>query len=145
MSAALEQAFPFLSADGHARLREHGREQSFDAGDVLVEEGTPHSALFVILEGNVRIEKSHLGGRIPIAHLGPGQIVGEVSFLDGSPTSASAVAADQVSALVLEGFDELLESDAALAAGFYRSLAVLLAGRLRFGNEERVVSALQWG
>jgi hypothetical protein len=57
------------------------------------------------------------------------------------------VARDSVVVFVLEELDELLTSDPALATGFYRSLATLLARRLRFTTEETVTtaSALIWG
>lgn len=147
MAHPLEEAFPFLSEEHLELLLQRSREEQYEPGDVIVAEGAALSTLYVIASGTVSVEKDHLGGGVSIAELGPGGLFGEVSYLDGSPTSASVVARTAVSAHVLEELEELLSTDTALASGFYRSLAVLLAGRLRFGNEERVwvVSALQWG
>jgi extracellular factor (EF) 3-hydroxypalmitic acid methyl ester biosynthesis protein len=140
-----EESFPYLAAADRDLLRARSREETYASGDVIVEDGAPVPALYVVASGTVSVEKMHLGGGISLAELGPGALVGEVSFLDGSPASASVVARTEVTAHVIEGVDELLASNPELAAGVYRSLAVLLAGRLRFGNEDRIVSALQWG
>lgn len=140
-----EESFPFLSLEERRLLAARSREREYAPGEVLLEEGAPFSALYLIADGTVSIEKSHFGGRIPLAELGPGALFGEISYLDGSSASASVVARTEVGAHVIEGVDELLASQPALAAGFYRSLAVLLARRLRYGNEDRVVSSLLWG
>ncbi len=140
-----EEAFPFLDEEGRGLLRSQSREREYEPGDVILEEGTPFAALYVVARGSVSVERSHLGGAVPLRELGPGAVIGEISHLDGSPASASVVARTPVVAYAIEGIDELLGSDPVLAAGVYRSLAVLLARRLRFGNEDRVVSVLQWG
>ena len=140
-----EESFPFLSPEERRLLAVRSRERVYAPGEVLLEEGASFSALYVIAAGTVSVEKAHFGGRIPLAELGPGALFGEISYLDGSPAIASIVARAEVTAHVIEGIDEVLASEPALAAGFYRSLAVLLAGRLRYGNEDRVVSSLIWG
>jgi extracellular factor (EF) 3-hydroxypalmitic acid methyl ester biosynthesis protein len=141
----LEDAFPYLESEGRDLLRARSREQQYTAGETIVEDGAPVPALYVIASGMVSVQKMHLGGGVPVADLGPGALVGEVSYLDGCSASASVVARTDVTALVIEGVDDLLTSSPELAAGFYRSLATVLAGRLRYGNEDRVVTAFLWG
>jgi CRP-like cAMP-binding protein len=142
---ALEQSFRFLSKDGRARLLEHAREERFDEGAVMLEEGASVGALFVIARGRASVEKAHLGYRVAVNELGTGDVFGEVSYLDGSPASASVVAREPVTALVFDEIDDLLASDPELARDVFRSLAVLLAGRLRFSNEDRIAAAFAWG
>ncbi len=142
---AFETAFPFVNRDDLELLRSHSRTVAFAQGDVLIAEGTRLHAMYVIASGAVSVEKDHLGGRVPLAQLAAGALVGEVSYLNGSTTTASVVALNDVEAHVLEDVDELLEAHLQLAAGVYRSLATLLAGRLRHTNEDRVVTVLQWG
>jgi CRP-like cAMP-binding protein len=140
-----EESFPCLAADDRDLLRSRSRQEEYAPGDLIIEDGASVSALYVVESGTVIVEKSHLGGGIPLAELAPGALLGEVSFVDGSPASASVRARTEVTLHVIEGADELLASNPELAAGFYKSLAVLLAGRLRYGNEERFVSAFLWG
>jgi extracellular factor (EF) 3-hydroxypalmitic acid methyl ester biosynthesis protein len=142
-----DDSFPFLSHEERDRLLAHGRQQRYEPGEVILGERHHSHAIFVLASGRVAVEKDHLGVGVVVDELRPGAVFGEVSFLDGSPTSASIVARDSVVVFVLDELDELLTSDPALASGFYRSLATLLARRLRFTTEETVTtaSALIWG
>src|SRR5438067_215225 len=117
-----EEAFPFLAAEQRDLIRARSRQQDYASGEAIVEDGAPVSALYVIASGAASVEKMHLGRGIPLGELGPGALVGEVSYLDGSPASASVVARTDVTAHVIEGLDDLLGADPELAAGLYRSL-----------------------
>jgi CRP-like cAMP-binding protein len=141
----LEDAFPFLSEEERGRLLGQGREETYSAGETVLAEGTAAFGLFVLLEGEAAVTKSHLGGSVPIGTIGEGGLFGEISYLDGSPASASVIARSPAKVLVLEDLDSVLAADPSLASGFYRSLAYVLAKRLRFGTEDRVLPALQWG
>ena len=142
-----DDAFPYLSLDERDRLLAHGREQRFEAGEEILRERHRSRAVYVLLKGRVAVEKDHLGVGVVVDELRPGAVFGEVSYLDGSPASASIVAREEVEVFVLDELDDLLTSDPALASGFYRSLATLLARRLRFTTEETVTAAtaLIWG
>jgi CRP-like cAMP-binding protein len=142
-----DQCFPFLSLAERDRLLAYGREQRFEAGEVILREREQSHAIFALMSGRVAVEKGHFGVGVVVDELRPGAVFGEVSYLDGSLTSASIVAREQVEVFILEDLDELLASDPALASGFYRSLATLLARRLRFTTEETVsaATALIWG
>jgi CRP-like cAMP-binding protein len=142
-----EDAFPFVSPAERDRLLAHGREQRFAAGDQIVREHHHTRAIYVLTKGRVAVEKDHLGVGVVVDELRPGAVFGEVSYLDGSPASASIVAREDVEVFVLDKLDDVLSADPELAAGFYRSLATLLARRLRFTTEESVTAAtaLIWG
>ena len=72
-------------AQGHPR-------RTLEPGDVLVVDGEPVSALFVLLEGELRVEK--VG--VPIAVVRePGACVGEMSLLLGVPATADVVASER--------------------------------------------------
>jgi CRP/FNR family transcriptional regulator, cyclic AMP receptor protein len=66
--------------------------RSFVADDVIFREGDKAEALYVIEKGRVEI---HAGRRV-LAILGPGEFFGEMSLIDPSPRSATAVAATDV-------------------------------------------------
>jgi CRP-like cAMP-binding protein len=140
-----KQPFPFLSSEERERLLAHGRETTYAPDETILREGEPSHAIYVLRNGRAAVKKDHLGVGVMVDEFRPGAVFGEISYLDGSSTSASVVASEDVTVLVLEDLDELLASDPALAAGFYRSLATLLAGRLRFTTEDTVTAALIWG
>ena len=59
--------------------------------------------MLVLLSGKVRVERSHpdLKAALPLAELGPHQVVGEMGVLDGAPRSATVVAMEDTEALEL--------------------------------------------
>jgi CRP-like cAMP-binding protein len=94
------------------------------AGDVLLVDGADTNALYVLLEGALRIEK----GGAPIAVVAePGTCVGEMSLLLGVPATADVVATGPTVVAVIEEAAALLENDRELAL----ALARLLASRLQ--------------
>ena len=101
-------------------------------GSVLVREGVPAEHVYVLLDGrlSVRVE-AHRKKEINVLH--PGEFIGELSFLDSRPPSATVVAAadSTVAAISRDELSGKLERDTAFAARFYRALGVFLAHRLR--------------
>lgn len=89
-------------------------------GDHLVAEGDPGDALFVVVDGTLRIES---GGR-PLSTSGPGAVIGELALLDPAPRSASAVAVEDTRVLVLDkdDFDLVLADHPQLSEGIIRYL-----------------------
>ena len=109
-----------------------GAKKDIPAGSVLIQEGRPAESLFVILDGRLAVSSSAVVGK-DIASLMCGEIVGEMSFLDSRPPSASVRALEKCSVLAIskKRLAEKLESDNAFAARFYRALGVFLSDRLR--------------
>jgi len=111
---------------------ENGIRQTLPAGAVLIQEGEPIDVLFVLLEGQLSVRLAALDGK-EVATLRSGEVLGELSFLDSRPPSASVVARNEVTVLsiprtVLSGE---LEQNTAFAARFYRALGIFLSSRLR--------------
>jgi CRP/FNR family transcriptional regulator, cyclic AMP receptor protein len=78
-------------------LAKHADEVHPAEGHVLAREGEQGSELLIVVDGKVRLERS---GR-PMATLGPGDIFGEMSLIDGEPRSATAVAESPLILLVV--------------------------------------------
>jgi CRP-like cAMP-binding protein len=70
---------------------------------------------------------------LDIARLGAGEIIGEVSFVDSKPPSASVTAIEDsiVFAVGRQKLLDKLKQDSAFAARFYRAIAMFLSIRLR--------------
>ncbi len=64
------------------------------AGTVLIREGVPVGTLYILLEGHLRVVLEGSGRQI--ASLEVGEIVGEMSFIDARPPSATVHAASEV-------------------------------------------------
>jgi CRP-like cAMP-binding protein len=132
------ETFRFLSDEEQARMLNAARLLVCADGEVVLHEGEGRQAIYIVRRGTVSVEKEYLGARIPVDELGPGEVFGEMSFLEESAASASVVAQGPVELDVLEGADvqKLLDADRGLAANFYRSLALALSRRLRHLTSE---------
>lgn len=121
-----------LNDSDAAWLFSAGSEQQYISGSVIVREGQPAESLFIVLDGLLSVRIAALEDR-EIATLGPGEIAGDISFLEGQNPAASVAALETSLLLVLPRnvLDEKLESDSAFAARFYRALAVINSRRLR--------------
>ena len=81
-------------------------ERSFDAGETIVRQGNPGVGLFVIVSGSVKIVKTNeKGERLELATHGAGEVIGELSVLDGAERTADVVAVDKTVCLVLSSWD----------------------------------------
>lgn len=109
-----------------------GSRQSIAPGQVLIREGTSPDSLFLIADGEVRVLVSQPKPR-EVARLGQGEILGELSFIDSRPASATAEAATKTIVLRIPraAVQVKLQSDPRFASRFYRALAVFLSHRLR--------------
>lgn len=88
--------FPKLTESDIACLAEHGEELLLAPGEALFVEGMPADALFVVLEGRVRITKRAGSEEIVITIHEPGEFTGELSLLStGATCIASGYAITQ--------------------------------------------------
>jgi CRP-like cAMP-binding protein len=71
-------------------------------GETLVVEGRADDRLHVVAEGKLAVvRQAEIGGRTTVAMLGPGDLAGELAFIDGSERHSSLVAVGAASVLSL--------------------------------------------
>jgi diguanylate cyclase (GGDEF)-like protein len=101
-------------------------------GEVLIEVGSEHRHLFLILHGVLGV---HLGSAdAPILiRLGAGETVGEISLIDRQPASAYVVAAEPTRVLVVD--EDLLWMLTEVSHAVSSNLLRTLAARMRSGNK----------
>jgi CRP/FNR family transcriptional regulator, cyclic AMP receptor protein len=108
----------------------------FRRGQALFIEGDLADRVFVIEHGWVMLTSSGRSGREAVLGLrGPGEVIGDLSALDGAPRSATAVAVAELEATVAPG-SALTRAlnDAATAVELLR----VLANRLRDADRKRL-------
>ena len=110
-------------------LGTNGVSQHLKAGTVIVRQGEPVDWLFIVIDGQLLV----FSGTFEIAKLAAGEVVGEISFVDSRPPSASVRAAvdSQVLAINKELLSGKLLKDPGFSSRFYLALAIFLADRLR--------------
>ncbi|MET1000946.1 MAG: Crp/Fnr family transcriptional regulator [Acidimicrobiia bacterium] len=104
-------------------LADNYPRRSVDAGEVLLTDGSPVPALYVLVEGALRVEKSG----VPITTVSePGACVGEMSLLLDVPATADVVADTESTVAVVDNAAERLATDPQLAIAMARLLAARL-------------------
>ena len=117
-------------------LEEMGEPGSYAAGEVIFEQGGTADCVFVLRAGRVRVSATAGDGEeVVLAERGPGELLGELSGIDGQPRSASVTAVDEVSGLVvpLRAFRGFLMDNPRAAL----SLLELISRRLREAEARR--------
>lgn len=91
-----------------------GDRASVPAGRVLMAEGQRGLESAVVITGEVEVRTAD---RV-VATLGPGDVVGELSLLDGTPRTADVVASSDVELLVFStrGLQQALDASSAVRA-----------------------------
>lgn len=123
----------FLDAGEESALLASAATKVFQPGDIVLAQNTAHQAIYVIDRGSVAIERENGMQYVELAILAPGEFFGEVSFVDGSPTSARVVAREpsEVRIISPDLIANLDQPDPTFGHRFYKSLAAILADRLR--------------
>lgn len=142
----MRKALYILGSLGDADIEwvaRHGKRLPLKTGDVLIQEGGSIDYLFILLEGQLSVRIGQ-GASKEIAVLLPGEIVGEISFVDNRKPTASVIALQDSRVFGIERHALLakFDRDFGFAARFYRAIAVFLADRLylttsRFGYGKR--------
>ena len=107
-----------------------------------VREGQRGDAMFLILEGEVRVCVTRDGKESVLSTLKAGDFFGEVSLLDQGPRSSDVITNEHTTLLKIsaDSFAKLRKEAPALAEPFLHSLSQILVGRLRLVNKRYVDS-----
>ena len=104
---------------------------NFAAGDCLIQEDQASEHLILVTSGVVEARwQGVMGNQAP--RLGPGSVLGDISYLLGGTARASVIALEAVEALRLSrsGLETLMERDPAQGQRFFKALAAINAQRL---------------
>ena len=120
----------YLTPNDWALLVDRAKQVTFQKDEILIQKGKQTKMVYLLIKGTARIEADF---KVRIAQIGPGQISGEMAFLENNVASATVTAEEEVQAYAIEwsALGDLFELFPHLASRFYRSLAVILARRLR--------------
>lgn len=106
-------------------LARHTDRVERPAGTVLCRQGQPVHQLIYLATGAAEVKR----GRKVIATLGPGDVIGELSLIDGQPASATVELTDDAVLLVMSepDFQKVMDT----SFNFHVKLLKALAARLR--------------
>jgi CRP-like cAMP-binding protein len=124
----------YLTANDWVLINARAQRLAFRLGEVIIKEGSVGDTLYVIRQGSASVELTGTSSRTVVAQLEQEDICGDMAFIERSTATASVIAKEdrvEVDAIKAADLAQLFESFPGLASRFYRSLAVVLARRLR--------------
>jgi CRP/FNR family cyclic AMP-dependent transcriptional regulator len=111
-------------------LAKNGKREKVAKGTELIKYGVRIETLYFVLDGEMEVLTNK---GVKLAKVSSGDVLGEMSLIDSSPTAAS-IKVDHdatVLALPMAKIRAKLEQDVGFAARFYKSLSLFLADRMR--------------
>jgi len=102
-------------------------------GEILFKKGEQSTSMYIVAEGEFTVTDEKPAQKVYISSIHPGGLIGEMSFLDESPRSATVTA--KVNSVILrmtkEDFVRTLLEAPALGTRLLLAIAILLVDRLR--------------
>ncbi|HLO16736.1 MAG TPA: cyclic nucleotide-binding domain-containing protein, partial [Anaerolineales bacterium] len=126
--------FANLSPSDIKQVAAIAQEESFNDGDIIVQQGEVGDMMFIIASGEVRVIVSKGQKEVELARRQAGEFIGEMALISKEPRSTTVVAMGNVHALCIDqkSFESLLRDrpDASLA------VIQVLCERLREAGEK---------
>lgn len=130
-----------LEPEDRDELLKLGAVRRFRRGDVLFHQGDDAGTVLVLVAGHVKaVQVTGEGREIILGFPGPGELLGELSAVDGLPRSGTVRALEAVEALAIPGsaFRALIERRPRIALVLLRAVIA----RLREADRQRVDHAV---
>ena len=117
-----EQLFPKLSEPQLARLRSAGTRRNVVPGEIVIEQGSRLSGLYIVLSGSLEVVSPGKTDETRITVLEAGQFTGEVSVLAGRPAlvRARALAPSELLEISQASIRHIVQTDPELSELFLR-------------------------
>jgi PPM family protein phosphatase len=128
------QLFSRLTERELLRVMQAAEIKEYAQGDIIMREGDKGDELFIVLSGKVAVVR----GEATLAHLGPGEHVGEMALIRAVPRSASVIAevVTEMVKIKRSDFFEILRREHELAIKFLWQFLGVLADRLDATSRE---------
>lgn len=112
-------------------------EKRIKPKEILIKQGEKLDSIYILLQGMMRVYLGNIDKK-QIRFLGAGELLGEMSLVEGKPSSASIEAIEESLILSLShnNLNEKIKNDPAFGLRFFKSIAKILSSRLRNINEQ---------
>lgn len=110
----------------------NGAKRNLKSGEWLIQQGEEVENLYIVLEGKFSVLNKYKPD-IEIASIGPGEVLGEMSFIDARPPEASVLSTESASIFYISRahIKKKMEKDPGFSARFYLAMSMFLSSRLR--------------
>jgi len=125
--------FRYFTPAERSRIEAMAKVFTIEEGGRLIDASEVDSTLYAVEEGRLDIVINRDSAPLVIASVGPGDVLGEVSFIDDSPRTVSVIAAEEatVRAWNKTTLTTELAGEPVLLAKLAIALSELLVERLR--------------
>lgn len=125
--------FRYFTDEERNRVEQLSELRHIPEGEYLIRAGDTDSTLFAVEGGHLDILAMRDGKPTTVATVGPGDVLGEVSFIDDSPRTVSVTAGEAtiVRAWNRRTLSEALAFEPQILAKFAVAMCELLVERLR--------------
>lgn len=138
------ELFKDLSEQQIAFIIPYLKEKHVPAGGEIIQEGTPADNLYILISGEAEVVKKESDSDVlhGLSTLGPGEVLGELAFLDQGMRSASVMAKTDcyLWELRIEDLSLPNDSEQSGAVGIRLSIARQLSQRFRIQTEKTIAS-----
>lgn len=132
------EVFQGLSAPQLEQVAGMIRRESYNSGDVIIQQDDDSDSMYMIGQGQVEVrQRGARGEQRTTLFLGEGQIFGELALLDQGFRTATVVADEEPTVLyklTRNDFETLCTTDSVLGYLIMRNIALDLAFKLRHQN-----------
>src|ERR1700682_2067061 len=97
--SAAKHGLTYLTPNDWSLIADKAVRMTFKAGENVVHKGKRTNGVYLVLKGTIRVQ---IPTEETLPQIGPGEICGEMSYLDELPASASAIAQEPVEAYFLD-------------------------------------------
>ena len=127
------KAFQGLTPAEISDLLGNAEKCSYEPGAYIVKEGSVGKHMYIILNGEARVQKNGRDGEVELAKLESADSFGEMSLADNEARSASVVADSDCVLVRLS--DQIINTRPEIGLKVYRNIAKVLSARLRAADE----------
>jgi CRP/FNR family transcriptional regulator, cyclic AMP receptor protein len=132
------EMFSHFSDEQLTQLAACAKLERSPAGTMIVKEGEHSRGVFLLADGEVRIQRKTPYGLFALAALGPGSLFGETSFVDSGPRTGDAITTTTETNLVAfdpGALDRASQADQRLHLSLSWLFWKSLSGKLRQTNQ----------
>jgi CRP-like cAMP-binding protein len=127
--------FADFSESDLAEVMATARQESYPAGETILQQGAGGSTLYVTVHGRVSVRIRSGSCDVEIKQIGPGEFFGEMAVVSQMPRSATVLALEPTELIAISGA-VLRLGNPELCRKLYRNIAALLADRVRDADEQ---------
>lgn len=129
--------FADFSEEDLAHVMQVSRQETYQAGATILQEGSGGSTMYVVIRGRVSVRKISGTKQVEIKQVSKGECFGEMAVISQMPRSATVVALEPTEVVAISGA-VLRSANQVLCMKLYRNIASLLADRMRQRDEQMV-------